>query len=146
MPVVNADSYLTLHYRLAIIGGADVVTTFSGNPATLQMGADQLAQPLQDCLMGLEEGAHQTFELAPDAAYGPRNPALLRWVSQATLAENSSPDTSYAVGDLVDFAAPGGGKFAGVLREMGESRALFDFNHPLAGQALQFEVNIIGIL
>jgi FKBP-type peptidyl-prolyl cis-trans isomerase SlpA len=47
---------------------------------------------------------------------------------------------------LVDFAAPGGGRFAGVLREMGEQDALFDFNHPLAGQHVKFEVRIIGVM
>ncbi len=55
-------------------------------------------------------------------------------------------DEDYRVGDLVDFAAPGGGRFAGVLREIDEQGALFDFNHPLAGQTLKFEVKIIGIL
>jgi FKBP-type peptidyl-prolyl cis-trans isomerase SlpA len=64
----------------------------------------------------------------------------------ATLRQHSNDDANYAVGDLVDFAAPGGGRFAGVLLELGEDDALFDFNHPLAGRAVKFEVNIIGIL
>jgi FKBP-type peptidyl-prolyl cis-trans isomerase SlpA len=55
-------------------------------------------------------------------------------VSKKTLDENSVPDADYQVGDLVDFAAPGGGRFAGVLLQMRENDALFDFNHPLAGQ------------
>lgn len=96
--------------------------------------------------MGLPEGAHQTFELAPEQAFGPRNPDLLQRVSLSTLRENSDPEYQYAAGDLVDFAAPGGGQFAGVLLEMGEQDALFDFNHPLAGQAVKFEVRIIGVL
>ena len=48
--------------------------------------------------------------------------------------------------DLVDFAAPGGGRFAGVLRELGDTAAIFDFNHPLAGKALLFEVKLISVL
>jgi FKBP-type peptidyl-prolyl cis-trans isomerase SlpA len=55
-------------------------------------------------------------------------------VSKKTLEENSVPDADYQVGDLVDFAAPGGGRFAGVLRELRDDAFLFDFNHPLAGQ------------
>jgi FKBP-type peptidyl-prolyl cis-trans isomerase SlpA len=62
------------------------------------------------------------------------------------LKENSEFDAEYRVGDLVDFAAPGGGRFAGVLREIDDEGALFDFNHPLAGQNVRFEVKIIGIL
>lgn len=144
--VVAESSYLTLHYRLASLDGKDIVTTFADNPATLQLGNGQLAPFLEACLLGLPEGAHQTFELTPEQAFGPRNPDLLQWVSRSTLDGNSAPDESYTIGDLVEFAAPSGGRFAGVLREINETDALFDFNHPLAGQPVKFEVQIIGIL
>ncbi|ASU40047.1 peptidylprolyl isomerase [Herbaspirillum sp. meg3] len=146
VPVVTENAYLTLHYRLASMAGENIVSTFEEKPATLQFGQGQLAPFLEACLLGLEEGAHQTFELSPDKAFGPRNPELVQRISRATLEENSSMDEDYRVGDLVDFAAPGGGRFAGVLREIDEQGALFDFNHPLAGQTLKFEVKIIGIL
>jgi len=145
-PVVTESTFLTLHYRLSTVEGRDIVSTFDENPATLQVGSGQLAPFLESCLIGLPEGAHQTFELTADQAFGPRNPELLQKVSLSTLMENSDPDHSYAIGDLVDFAAPGGGQFAGVLLEIGERDALFDFNHPLAGQAVKFEVRIIGVL
>jgi FKBP-type peptidyl-prolyl cis-trans isomerase SlpA len=146
VPVVTENAYLTLHYRLASMAGENIVSTFEEKPATLQFGQGQLAPFLEACLLGLEEGAHQTFELSPDKAFGPRNPELVQRISRATLEENSSMDEDYRVGDLVDFAAPGGGRFVGVLREIDEQGALFDFNHPLAGQTLKFEVKIIGIL
>ncbi len=145
-PLVAPGAYLTLHYRLASLGGHDIVTTFNGNPATLQLGAGQLAPFLEACLLGLAEGAHQDFELTPEQGFGPRNPELLQRVTRAMLDENSDPDHVYQAGDLVDFAAPGGGRFAGVLLEVDDAGALFDFNHPLAGQALQFEVKIISVL
>ncbi|WP_019140361.1 FKBP-type peptidyl-prolyl cis-trans isomerase [Noviherbaspirillum massiliense] len=144
--VVTEGAYLTLHYRIASVDGTDIVSTFQDSPATLQLGHGQLAPFLEECLMGLPEGAHQTFELAPEKAFGPRNPELIQRVSKATLDENSGPGEQYVVGDLVEFAAPGGGRFAGVLREINPDSALFDFNHPLAGQAIRFEVKIIGIL
>lgn len=145
-PVVVPGAYLTLHYRLASPGGHDIVTTFNGNPATLQLGAGQLAPFLETCLLGLAEGCHRVFELSAEQGFGPRNPELLQRVTRAMLDENSAPEHEYQIGDLVDFAAPGGGRFAGVLRELDEAGALFDFNHPLAGQALQFEVKIISVL
>ena len=145
-PVVTESTFLTLHYRLSTVEGQDIVSTFDENPATLQVGSGQLAPFLESCLIGLPEGAHQSFELTAEQAFGPRNPELLQKVSLSTLQENSDPDHSYAIGDLVDFAAPGGGQFAGVLLEIGERDALFDFNHPLAGQAVKFEVRIIGVL
>lgn len=146
VPVVTEAAYLTLHYRLASVDGNDIVSTFYENPATLQLGGGQLAPFLEACLIGLPEGAHQTFELPPEKAFGPRNPDLIQKVSRATLDENSQAGESYAIGDLVEFAAPSGGRFAGVLRAIDNDGALFDFNHPLAGQTVKFEVKIIGIL
>lgn len=146
LPVVHEGAYLTLHYRLSTADGVDIVTTFDDNPATLQLGQGQLSPPLEACLLGLPEGATQTFELGADAAFGQRNPDLIQRVSRATLEENSPFGETYAIGDLVEFAAPGGGRFAGVLREIDADGALFDFNHPLAGQPVRFTVQIIGIL
>jgi FKBP-type peptidyl-prolyl cis-trans isomerase SlpA len=144
--VVTDSAYLTLHYRLATMDGTDLITTFGGNPATLMLGQGQLAPPLEACLIGLEEGTHKTFELAPAQGFGERNADLVQAMSRATLDENSAPDAEYKIGDLVDFAAPGGGRFAGVLREIGDATCTFDFNHPLAGQTLKFEVKLISVL
>jgi FKBP-type peptidyl-prolyl cis-trans isomerase SlpA len=146
-PVVRPDSYLTLHYRVSLAdSGGDVVSTFGARPATLQLGAGQMAEPLERCLVGLAEGSRAQFELAPGDAFGVRNPELLRRVSRATLDERSGPDAQYAPGDLVEFPAPDGGRFAGVLKEIDADSALFDFNHPLAGQRVRLEVEILGIL
>ncbi|WP_194723249.1 FKBP-type peptidyl-prolyl cis-trans isomerase [Noviherbaspirillum malthae] len=145
-PVVTESAYLTLHYRLAAMDGTNIVSTFEEKPATLQLGTGQLAPFLEACLIGLPEGAHQTFELPPEKAFGPRNPELVQHVSRATLTENSNFGEEYVVGDLVEFSAPSGGRFAGVLRSIDDESALFDFNHPLAGQSVKFEVRIIGIL
>lgn len=145
-PVVTESSYLTLHYRLTSMEGEDIISTFQDTPATLQLGQNQLAPSLEAILLGLPEGTHQTFDLTPEQAFGPRNPDLVQRVSRATLEENSAPGENFTVGDLVDFSAPGGGRFAGVLLEINDQDALFDFNHPLAGQPVKFEVKIIGVL
>lgn len=145
-PIVTEGAFLTLHYRLSSADGREIVTTFNDSPATLQLGSSQLAPFLESRLLGLPEGAHEVFDMTPEQAFGPRNPELLQRVSLATLREHSDADEEYAVGDLVNFAAPGGGRFAGVLLEMGDEDALFDFNHPLAGQPVKFEVKIIGVL
>ncbi|MES2077077.1 FKBP-type peptidyl-prolyl cis-trans isomerase [Rugamonas rubra] len=145
-PVVTPSAYLTLHYRLATPDGVDIITTFGGNPATLMLGQGQLAPVLEELLIGMPEGTQRTFDLAAGQGFGERNPDMVRHVTRATLDENSTPDADYKIGDLVDFAAPGGGRFAGVLLELGEEAVLFDFNHPLAGKALRFEVNLISVL
>ncbi|APR93541.1 peptidyl-prolyl cis-trans isomerase [Pandoraea thiooxydans] len=146
VPKVQENSYLTLHYRIALADGTDVVSTFDGKPATLQLGAGQLAPTLEQALVGMEQGQQARIALAPEQAFGPRNPELLQRVSLKTLQENSNLGEQYVPGDLVEFSAPGGGQYAGILREIGDTWALFDFNHPLAGQSITFEVHIIGVL
>jgi len=60
--------------------------------------------------------------------------------------ERESATVHYVLGDVVEFNAPGGGRYAGVFREIDDDYATFDFNHPLAGQPVRFEVEIVGIL
>lgn len=151
--VVTASAYLTLHYRLATADGTDLVTTFQGNPATLMLGQGQLAPCLEACLIGLPEGAHTTFALSAEQGFGERIDALVKPVSRATLDKTPKPGgncnakaSPYQIGDTVNFTAPGGGTFAGVLRELGEESTLVDFNHPLAGKSLQFEVKLIAVM
>jgi FKBP-type peptidyl-prolyl cis-trans isomerase SlpA len=144
---IQEGSFLTLHYRLAGPYGADVVNTFDGQPATLSIGAGQLAPAIEQRLLGLAEGAHETFSLPAGAAFGERNPDMLQRVKLKLLHELGDPDASYEVGDVVEFPAPNGqGTYAGVVRDLGDDWLLFDFNHPLAGQPVSFEVRVIGIL
>jgi FKBP-type peptidyl-prolyl cis-trans isomerase SlpA len=146
-PLVSEGSFLTLHYRLAGPDGADVVNTFNEQPATLSLGTGELAPAMEARLMGLPEGSRATFELAPGEAFGERNPELLQRVKLALLHDLGDPDASYGIGDVVQFPTPGGqASYAGVVREVGDDWLLFDFNHPLAGQPLTFEVQLIGVL
>jgi len=146
-PLVSEGSFLTLHYRLAGPDGADVVNTFNEQPATLSLGTGELAPAMEARLLGLAEGSRITFELAPGEAFGARNPELLQRVKLALLHELGDPDAHYGVGDVVQFPTPGGqASYAGVVREVGDDWLLFDFNHPLAGQPLTFEVQLIGVL
>ena len=144
---VQPGSFLTLHYRLAGPDGADVVNTFGDRPATLSLGTGQLAPGIERHLLGLPEGAHQAFDLEAGVAFGERNPALLQRVKRSLLQEFGDEDASYGLGDVVRFPTPDGqGSYAGVVRELAEDWLLFDFNHPLAGQRVRFEVQLLGVL
>jgi len=150
VPQVQPGSFLTLHYRLAGPDGGDIVNTFNDKPATLSLGAGELAPAIESRLLGLEEGTRTTIALEPGEAFGPRSPDMVQKLKLAILREMGDPHEQYSVGDVVQFPTPDGrGSFAGVLRELGpagEDWAVFDFNHPLAGQPLTFEVQLIGVL
>ena len=147
MNTIQEGSFLTLHYRLAGPDGGDVVNTFGGQPATLSLGTGQLAPAMEARLIGLPEGAHERFTLQPGEAFGERNPDMVQRVKRALLDELGDPDAEYSLGDVVQFPTPDGqGAYAGVVRELGPDWLLFDFNHPLAGQPVTFEVRVIGIL
>ncbi|HET9978660.1 MAG TPA: FKBP-type peptidyl-prolyl cis-trans isomerase [Burkholderiaceae bacterium] len=147
LPAVASESFLTLHYRLAGPDGAAVIDTFGEQPATLSLGRGELAPAVEARLVGLEEGARASFELDAGEAFGPRNPELVQRVKRSLLDELGDADARYSVGDVVRFPTPDGhGGYAGVVREIGTDWLLFDFNHPLAGQRVRFDVHVIGVL
>jgi FKBP-type peptidyl-prolyl cis-trans isomerase SlpA len=145
-PIVAPGSFLTLHYRLAGPAG-DIINTFGDKPATLSLGTGELSPAVEQRLIGLPEGTHATFELPPGEAFGERNPEMQQWVARKLLAQMGDPDEQYAVGDVVQFPTPdGSGSYAGAVVEANETAVRFDFNHPLAGQPVSFEVQLIGVL
>jgi FKBP-type peptidyl-prolyl cis-trans isomerase SlpA len=149
-PFVRPDSYLTLHYRIELTSGPAAgsvfANTFDGRPATLQMGAGQWAPGMEAKLLDRAEGDRFSFDLPAADAYGERNPDLVQRVTRAMMAENADPEAQFEPGDMVEFVAPNGGRYSGVLKELGETSALFDFNHPLAGANLHVEVSLLGVL
>ncbi|HEY0824920.1 MAG TPA: FKBP-type peptidyl-prolyl cis-trans isomerase [Ramlibacter sp.] len=151
---VQPGSYLTLHYRLAGPDG-DIINTFEGKPSTMPLGTGALSPALEERLIGLEEGARVQFEIVAGEAFGDRNPEMMQWVARKLLVQVGDRNTTYKVGDVVKFPTPDGmGQYAGSVRELGEDedgdgqpdRLLLDFNHPLAGQPVTFEVHVIGVL
>ena len=153
-PRVQPGSFLTLHYRLAGPSG-DIINTFREKPATLTLGTGELAPAVEQRLLGLEEGTRARFEIPAGEAFGERNPDMVQWVARKLLVQMGDPAESYEVGDVVQFPTPdGGGQYAGAVQQLAADAdgdghpdaVLFDFNHPLAGQPVTFEVQVIGVL
>lgn len=141
--LVVADSYLTLHYSVGDLAGNEYVSTFDLSPATFQLGSGQLAEPFERCLLGMSVGEHRVFELADEEAFGARNPRLVERIARSALPADVVPE----VGTLLEFTSPEGvASFAGIVREQNEKNVLVDFNHPLAGKAVRFAVQVIAIL
>lgn len=150
LPCVEPGSFLTLHYRLAGPHG-DVINTFDGKPATLSLGTGALSPAVEQHLLGLREGERACFELPAGAAFGERKPDMQQWVARKLLDRLGDRAETYGVGDVVQFPTPDGlGSYAGAVLQVGDAgggdAVLFDFNHPLAGHAVVFEVQLIGVL
>ncbi|MBA4262626.1 MAG: peptidylprolyl isomerase [Comamonadaceae bacterium] len=149
MSQVQAGSFLTLHYRMCGPQGQVIIDTFEqGQPATLSLGSGQLSPAIEQRLIGLEEGARSVIALDPGEAFGEHQPQMVQWVARKLLSELGDPHAPYAVGDVVQFPTPDGlGSYAGSAVEVRADGAVrFDFNHPLAGQPVVFEVQLIGVL
>ena len=147
---ITEHSHVTLHYRLTVLDEvlSDFLSTFEGNPATVAIGQAQLAPFMEERLIGLTEGAHETFELAPDEAFGTYNLELKREVSRELLMEGNPQVDGFAKGDFVEFAMPNGYRMSGVFLgwNLTGNGVWVDFNHPLAGKNLRLELKVIGVL
>jgi FKBP-type peptidyl-prolyl cis-trans isomerase SlpA len=142
---IQSNSFLTLHYRLSSLAGVDIINTFNDKPATLTLGTGQLSPLLETQLIGLDEDAKGTFEVA--GAFGEHNPEQIQWVARTLLKKLGDKDESYAVGDVVQFPTPNGqATYAGAVINTAADAVQFDFNHPLAGQPVRFEVQVLGVL
>lgn len=140
--IVRPDSLVTLHYRIALSDDTELISTFDTTPATLQLGCGELASTLERCLDDLPVGERRIFLLEPDQAFGKHNPSWVDWVERSALPADAEVD----VLAVVEFAGPDGARHTGLIRELTEKSALIDFNHPLAGKSIRFEVEVVGVL
>jgi FKBP-type peptidyl-prolyl cis-trans isomerase SlpA len=146
---VAAGSHVTLHYRIAVqLDGNEheVVSTFDARPATVQIGAGPFSDAWEERLIGMEEGEEAAFDLAAGTAFGSRSAELVQTLTRTAFDSNADPGVDYVPGDVVEFNAPDGLRFSGVLKQHGDDRVVVDFNHPLAGLPVRFSVRVIGVL
>ncbi len=134
---------LELRYALRPRSGEDIVSNFDDPvPQTVTLGDGTLAPALEQWLLDLPVGERHVFLLDPWQAFGEAQPELIQ-----TLPKSDLPaDTPLEVDQLVEFAMPNGETLAGHVLEIGDDSVKVDFNHPLADLAIEFEVEIEGIL
>ncbi|MBI4755373.1 MAG: FKBP-type peptidyl-prolyl cis-trans isomerase [Betaproteobacteria bacterium] len=139
---IAPDSLVTLHYRIALGDGTEIISTFESTPATLKLGCGELAPSLERCLADVGVGERHVFLLEPQQAFGPHRPELVGRVPRADLPEKLVLEEMA----MIEFSAPGGATVAGLVRAIEDDAVLMDFNHPLAGKDVRFEVEVIGVL
>ncbi|MDD2874297.1 MAG: FKBP-type peptidyl-prolyl cis-trans isomerase [Azoarcus sp.] len=136
---VAENSLVTLHYRIALTNGQPLISTFEATPATLQLGAGEMLPAMEQLIVGLEVGSNHVFELEPEKAFGPHREELVERVKREHM-----PAEEIEAMSIMEFSAPDGSRYSGLVREIDAESALIDFNHPLAGKKIRFEVKIIG--
>ncbi|ENO88905.1 FKBP-type peptidyl-prolyl cis-trans isomerase [Thauera linaloolentis] len=138
--IVEANSLVTLHYRISLPGGQPLISTFNATPATLQLGAGEMLPAMEQLMVGLVPGTRHVFELEAEQAFGPHRTELIERVKREHM-----PDEEIEAMSIMEFTAPDGSRYSGLVREIDEQSALIDFNHPLAGKSIHFEVEVIGV-
>jgi FKBP-type peptidyl-prolyl cis-trans isomerase SlpA len=141
--VVAPGDTLQLRYALRPRGGDDLISNFDdAEPETVTLGDGTLAPMLEQWLIDLPPGERHVFLLEPWQAFGDSQPDLIQ-----TLPKTDLPaDMEFSVDQLVEFAMPNGQTLAGHILEIGDDAVKVDFNHPLAGLFIEFEVEIVRIL
>lgn len=138
----------TLHYRLSC-QGETLVDTYSDGPETFTLGQGDIDPRLETLLLGLRAGDHRLFDLSPGEAFGPHDPAMIHTLPRsdfaANLGANLGADMELAVNSSVDFILPNGQTLTGTVLEIEADAVRVDFNHPLAGLPVNFEVQILAI-
>ena len=139
---IGPGSRVTLHLSLTLEDGTVAESTFGEEPHTFTMGDGSLLHGLELALYGLRPGATQQLVLSPEQAYGQRDPAQIRRLPRAGFdaALDLEP------GLIIGFETPQGEELAGTVLGVEGDSVEVDFNHPLAGHAIRFTVEILEVI
>ncbi len=141
MPAAPGDT-VTVHYRGLLEDGTVFDSSEGREPLTFTLGAGEVIPGFEQGVIGLEPGDKATVTIQPDDAYGPRYEEAVQEVPLDLFGE-SAPD----VGMLVNVIAEDGTPLTAQITAISDDlmNATLDFNHPLAGRTLTFEIELISI-
>jgi FKBP-type peptidyl-prolyl cis-trans isomerase SlpA len=126
---------------LSLADGTVVDTTEGEEPLTLTIGDGSLHASLERLLTGLAAGDTVHRRLAPEDAYGPRDPTNVHLLPRSDFPS----DMALAPGVIVGFTTPAGHEVAGTVIELADDGVRVDFNHPLSGREIEIAVRILGV-
>lgn len=139
---VQRDSAVLVHFTLKLEDGSTAESTrANGKPALFRLGDGSLSAALEQALLGLKAGEAKQFTLAPEEAFGGVSPDLIQYFSRRDFIDAGEPE----VGAIMLFSGMGGSEMPGVIREVSGDSITVDFNHPLAGHRIQFDVEVLEI-
>ena len=139
---ISPESTVTLHLSLSLEDGTVAESTFEDEPLTFTMGDGTLEEGLELGLYGLKVGDTQRLILEPGQAFGLHDPAKLHQLSRSEF----STDLELEPGVIIGFDTPTGEELPGTIISLTDELVDIDFNHPLAGRVVVFEVEIITVV
>ncbi len=142
MTTINQDSAVTLHFTIKMQDGSVADSTHNmGKPAKFVMGDCSLSENFEQCLLGLQVGEQKAIELKAADAFGMPNPDHIHHMDRTKFGGEAEVE----VGTIMAFSGPDGMEIPGIITEIAGDSVTVDFNHPLAGQDVTFEVEILSV-
>ena len=138
---VDKGTRVTLNFALRFTDGEVIDTTFDKQPATLEIGDDNLPENFEAYLIGMKAGETATYDVPPEKAFGQHNPSNVQMFKRSDF----SADMVLDPGVMISFADARQQELPGVVEHVEGDQVTIDFNHPLAGRTLVFEVEVIDV-
>lgn len=138
---VESNSRVTLHFALKFEDGSVIDSTFEKNPATFTFSDGSLPVAFEKKILGMKTGQTGTYTLSPEEGFGQSNSNNVQHFSR----KDFDKDLELVEGLVISFADSKQSELPGVIKSVDGDNVYVDFNHPLAGQNLVFEVEIISV-
>lgn len=145
MSIVNRirpGDTVVLHYRLTSRDGAEIESTFDGQPARITIGAGELPPTLEHQIAQTPINTRFVYLLEPEQAFGRHDDTLVQSVPLADFPDGTVPQPN----SLVEFTLPNGTSLTGMVLERQDDSVKVDFNHPLVDCPVNFEVEILEVI
>jgi peptidylprolyl isomerase len=138
---VENGTYISVEYT-GTLGNGEMFDSSNGRqPLEVLMGAGQVIKGFETQLMGMALNEKKVFTLSAEDAYGPKNSELMQSVPRSEVP----PEMDVQVGMTVGFITPDGHQVPARVIQIDDEQMILDLNHPLAGEALTFEIEVVGI-
>ena len=139
---IGPNCKVTLHFALRLADSGELVdSTFEKKPADLVIGDGNLPASFEATLIGLQAGDHQVRRIPPQDGFGQHNPSNVQKIAR----DQFDPSVELSEGLVVSFQDKANTELPGVVVEFNAQQVTVDFNHPLAGRELEFEVEILAV-
>lgn len=138
---IQSGSRVTLHYTLSLEDGMVADTSREGEPLSFTIGDGSLIEGLELALLGLKAGDRQCLAIAPEIGFGFRDPEHIHEVPRSDFPA----DMELQEGLIIGFSTPSGEEVPGAVMEVEDTSVTVDFNHPMAGHEVTFDVEILSV-